>query len=47
MFGGFVLIVLRRVADPTYSPAPTVEDEDEGAFDEVFFINGRAQGMLR
>ena len=42
MFGGFVLIVLRRVADPKYSPALTVEDEDEDdkmRFDERSFYH--------
>ena len=36
-----MLIVLRRVADPTYSPAPIIEndeeDENEGTFDEAFY----------
>jgi hypothetical protein len=34
MFGGFVLIVLRRVADPKYSPALTVEDEDDDEYED-------------
>ena len=34
MFGGFVVIVLKRVADPKYSPALTVEDEDDDGYED-------------
>jgi len=42
MFGGFLLIVLRRVSDPTYSSALTVEDEDDKMhFGERWFLPRR------